>query len=75
MKSGLRSLALTTVTMMLATAPAYAHPGHGFHVSGALHSLAHALDAAGFLFLGLTLVIVTGVTIKTSLRRSGDRRA
>lgn len=70
-----RSLGLMAVATAALTAPAYAHPSHGFRVSGSLHSLLHSLDAAGYLLVALALVVVTALTIKASLRRSGGQQA
>lgn len=75
MKAGPRSLGLAAAAAASLTVPAYAHPFHGFHVSGSLHSLLHALDTAGFVLAGLTLLVVTVVTIRKSRTRTYDPEA
>ena len=74
MKVSIRRLGLAVTALVALAAPAYAHPFHGFAVSGPLHALLHALDAAGYLMVALGLVVVTAITIKASLVRSNGPR-
>ena len=75
MKTILQRLGLTSIATAALTVPAQAHPFHGFQASGPLHSFLHALDSGGFVVAGLTLLLVTVVTIRRSRPRACDPKA